>query len=97
MLFLKRLATSFALFLLLFVVLFIGSLAVGGAIVGLRAHTDNPGAKDFRSGYELGHKAGSEFGRKYGPIFFIGAFGVSAVGSLALSFSGVFPWCRRPK
>ena len=96
MLLLKRLATAFVLFLFLFLFLFIGSLAVGGAVAGLRAHSDNPEAKDFRSGYEAGQKVGREFGQRYGPIICLGAFGVSAVASLALSFSGVFPWCRRP-
>src|ERR1043166_2499228 len=95
MLLLKRLATAFVLFLLLFLFLFIGSLAVGGAIAGLRAHRDNSEAKDFLSGYEAGQKVGREFGARYGPIIFLGAFGVSTVASLALSFSGVFPWCRR--
>ena len=95
MLLLKRLATSFVLFIILFVCLFIGGLFVGGAIVGARAQAANSGAKDFRSGYEAGHKVGYEFGKRYGAIIFLGALGTSGVVSLAISFSGVLPWCRR--
>jgi hypothetical protein len=95
MLFLKRIATSAVLFVVLFIILFIGSLAVGGAIAGARAGSGNPNAKDFQSGYEVGQQAGADFARRYTGIIFLGSFGASVVGSLAISFSGVLPWCRR--
>lgn len=95
MLFLKRLATSLVLFVFLFVVLYIGSLAVGGGIAGARAGREHPEVKDFKSGYEAGQQAGAEFARKYSGIIAIAALGVSGVASLALSFGGVLPWCRR--
>jgi NADH:ubiquinone oxidoreductase subunit 3 (subunit A) len=94
MLFLKRLLTSFALFLVLWVALFLGALAVAGGVVGARAAATN-GATDFESGYAAGHEAGHELGRKYGMTILLVAFGVSAVSSVAISFSGLLPWCRR--
>jgi len=95
MLLLERLLTSFVLFVVLFPILFIGALAIGGGLMGARAGATNPQAKDFRSGYEVGQQAGAEFGKRYGPIVFFGALGISAVCSIALPFAGLFPWCRR--
>jgi hypothetical protein len=94
MLLLKRLVTCGVLFVFLFVFLFIGSLAVGGAIAGARA-SNSQGAKTFQEGYAAGQQAGAEFAQRYRGIIFLGAFATAGVGSLAISFSGILPWCRR--
>ncbi len=95
MLLLKRLLTSFVLFIVLSVVFFIGTLAVLGGVVGAQAGAANPAAKDFASGYAVGHDAGYEFGKKYGGLILLGSLGTSAVASLAISFGGILPWCRK--
>src|ERR1017187_7868557 len=95
MLLLKRLGTAFILFLVLFVILFIGSLAVGGGIAGARAGRGYSGTKDFQSGFEVGQQAGADFARKYRGIICFGALGISSLASLTVSFSGIVPWCRR--
>jgi hypothetical protein len=94
MLLLKRLGTALVLFPFLFVVLFVGSLAVGGGIAGARAGDGNDDAKDFQSGFELGKRAGAAFGREYRGIIFLGALGISGLASLSISFTGILPWCR---
>jgi hypothetical protein len=95
MLFLKRLLTSFALFVVLWIAFFIGTLAVMGAVVGARAAAGNPNARNYQSGYAAGRAAGEQVGRKYGPTILLITCGVSAVASITISFSGVLPWCRR--
>ena len=94
MLLLKRLFTAAVLFVVIFIVVFILTSAIVGGIAGARA-TNAATAHDFQSGYDVGHEAGGEAGRKYGTVRLLGAAGVAAVTSLALSFSGTFPWCRR--
>jgi uncharacterized membrane protein YfcA len=95
MLLFKRLATAGVLFVALAVIWSFGALVIGGAIVGAQAGASNAKAKDYDAGYEAGHRAGREFGRRYGPIMFLGACGTSLVTSIAISFSGMLPWCRR--
>jgi hypothetical protein len=99
MLLLKRIGTFLVLFVFLFVFLFIFSLFVGGAVAGASAGSGLPGATNFQSGfqagYQAGHQAGAEFARRYTGIIFLGALCVSGVASLAISFSGVLPWCRK--
>ena len=94
MLLIKRLVTSFVFFVILWVALSLGTLAVVGGIVGAQAATKAE-ARDFQSGYAAGEAAGREIGRKYGGIIFLSAFGVSAIASVGLSFSGLLPWCRK--
>jgi hypothetical protein len=95
MLLIKRLATTLVLFVILFVMFFMGSLVVGGAIAGARSGGANPDAKDFQSGFEAGQKAGAEFTRKYRGMIIFGSLGMSGLGSVAFSFSGLLPWCRK--
>jgi hypothetical protein len=95
MLFFKRLLTSLGLFIVLSVVFSIGALAVVGGVVGAQASARNPAAKDFASGYDVGHAAGYEIGKKYGRFILLGSLGTSALASLAISFSGILPWCRK--
>ena len=96
MLMIKRLATSAAMFVMLFLFLFFGSLMLGGAVAGARASREHPGARDFRSGYQLGQEAGQDFGRRFAGVLFLASAGFSGVISLAVAFSGVLPWCRKP-
>jgi len=93
MLILKRLITAAVLGGILFVLLFIGSMVVGGAMVGAAAAQANH-ATDFQSGAQAGQKAGQEFGAKYGPLFLGGSAVVAFAISVSLSFSRVLPWCR---
>ena len=66
-----------------------------GGLAGVEAKMHNPAANDFASGYAVGHAAGYEVGKKYGRMILLGSLGTSAVTSLAISFGGVLPWCRR--
>ena len=93
MLFVTRLITSIAMFVVLLVIFFIGTLAIMGGVAGARA-AKKANATDFQSGYEAGQVAGQELGRKYGRVILLGSFGAAAITSLGLSFSGVLPWCR---
>lgn len=99
MLFFLRLLTAGALFVFLFIFLFIGSLAVGGAIAGVRSSPPATGSGDvqtsFQRGYESGQRAGAEFARKYRGTIFLTSLGGAGVGSVAIAFSGILPWCRK--
>jgi hypothetical protein len=90
MLILKRFGTALVLFIILFPVLFVGSLVMGVGIVGSHAE-----ASHYQSGYKEG-EVGAGFGRDYGAIIFGGALGISVLASVTVAFSGVLPWCRRP-
>ena len=90
---LKRLITAAVIFCPLFVVLYLGTCGVCGAIAGGKAAIDNPDAQDKR---ELGREAGGDIvTNNLGKIVFV-AFAASFASSMALSFSGIFPWCRNP-
>ncbi len=93
MLILIRFLTAGVLAVILFVIFFIGGLAVGGGIAGAKSTQSNPGL----SSYEAGRRAGEKFGREYGPMIFLGSLGAAGVISFAISFSGILPWCRKPK
>jgi hypothetical protein len=95
MLLLKRLGTFLVLFIFLFLFLVIGSLAVGGAVAGARAGSDSQGPQTFQAGFEVGQRAGAEFARHYRGIILVGGFATATAISLAVSFSGILPWCRR--
>ena len=94
MLLLNRLLTSLVLFFVVWLGLSVMTLAVVGGVVGAQAAA-KANARDYQSGYAAGHAAGQEMGRKYGSAIFIVTFGVSAVASITLSFSGLLPWCRK--
>ena len=63
-----------------------------GVIVGSRAGGK---AADFHAAYAAGEVAGSEASRKYGQLTLLAAMGTAAVASVAISFSGILPWCRK--
>jgi hypothetical protein len=92
MLFVKRFATSLVLFIILFVFFAMAAIIGVGVIVGSRAGVN---AADFRAAYAAGDVAGSEASRKYGRLTLLGAMGTAAVASVAISFSGILPWCRK--
>jgi NADH:ubiquinone oxidoreductase subunit 3 (subunit A) len=94
MLLFKRGLTFLVLFFILWVGLSIGTLAVVGGIAGAQA-ARKANATDYQSGYAAGQVAGREIGRKYGPTILMIMFGVSAISSVGLSFSGLLPWCRK--
>jgi len=94
MLFLKRLGTSVALFIILLVAFFMGTLCVVGAVAGARA-AKTSGATDFQSGYAAGQAAGQQIGQKYGRTILMVTTGAAAISSVVISFSGFLPWCRR--
>jgi hypothetical protein len=95
MLILIRLATALAIFIVLFCALSMGTLILGAGFAGGRA-----GARaslNHQNSSLAGREAGRKFGREYGPMIFLGSFFVSGILSLVLSFTGILPWCRKPK
>jgi len=90
---LKRIATSIVLFVFFFVVVYFAICIVGGAINGAVAGAGSHSAQD---GYEAGRQAGASFVRHNLPAILLISFAISLVSSLALSFSGILPWCRKP-
>src|SRR6267154_1845882 len=90
---LKRSLTAIVLFVFLFVVLYFGICIVGGGIAGARASAGNANPRD---NFELGRQAGERFVRQNLGTIATCSFGISLASSLALSFSGIFPWCKKP-
>jgi hypothetical protein len=90
MTFLKRALTAIVLFPFLFLVLYFG-ICVAGAVAGAKAGAANP-----QQSFELGRQAGQNFVRHNLVAILLSSFGGSFVASLALSFSGILPWCRKP-
>jgi hypothetical protein len=90
---LKRLVTSVVLFVILFVVLYFAISIIGGAVAGGMAGVH---AGNRQESYELGRVAGEGFVRNNIGLILLGSLLGSAVSSLLLSFSSVFPWCRKP-
>jgi hypothetical protein len=90
---LKRIATSIVLFVFFFVVVYFAICMVGGAISGAEAGAGNPNVHDAM---EAGGQAGANFVRHHIGVILISSFVISLVSSLALSFSGILPWCKKP-
>jgi hypothetical protein len=90
---LKRIATFIVLFVFFFVVVYFAICMVGGAVNGAISGTGNPNTHDA---YEAGKQAGVDFVRHNIRAILLSSFVISFVSSLALSFSGVLPWCRKP-
>jgi hypothetical protein len=90
---LKRIATSMVFFVFFFVVVYFAICIVGGAIIGGIA---GAGSQNAREGYDAGHQAGENFVRHNIRAIAFSSLVISLVSSLALSFSGVFPWCKKP-
>ena len=81
-----------------FLVFWLGSLIVAGAIVGglaghqaSVAHPASTVSQGYDQGYAAGHAAGRALSKKYGSLFWIGSL-IFAVGGSAL---GVLPGTQR--
>jgi hypothetical protein len=94
MIMLKRLATAAVFFLPMFLFFYFGICMAGGMVAGMRIALDHPGATNLAA---QGGQAGREFVRNNLGMILLGAFVLSSAGSLALAFSGLFPWCRKPQ
>jgi hypothetical protein len=88
-----RLVTAMVLFVFFFVVVYFGICIVGGAFSGAFAGAGNTNPQDA---YETGRQAGANFVRHNLKTILLSSFLISFVGSIALSFSGILPWCRKP-
>lgn len=93
MTFLKQFITFIVLFVFLFVVVYLGTCVVGGAISGGMAGAGN---HDPQAAAEAGQRAGAAFVRDHIKAIVLGSFLASLIGSAALSFTGILPWCKRP-
>jgi hypothetical protein len=87
MLLFKRLLTSCILFLLLS----LGSLTGIGTAVGMRGGWYRPPIRSADSNYTTGH----DIATRYGYVIFLCTLSASAILALAISFSGLLPWCRK--
>jgi hypothetical protein len=90
---LKRIVTSIVLFVFLFVVVYFAVCVVGGAISGAMAGAGHTNPQDS---YAAGQQAGENFVRQHLRTILLGSLLISSVASVALSFSGLLPWCRKP-
>jgi hypothetical protein len=91
MLLFKRLLTSCILFVLLSLAVLISM----GVVVGTPGGIHSPAVSDYDSSYAAAQAAVHENTRKYGPVVFLSTLSVSALAALAISFSGILPWCRK--
>ena len=92
---LKRLLTFVILFVFLYFVVYMAICIGGGAVAGFMAGFNHPNTP-AQDAYKLGGQAGGNFVRNNRLAIMCGALGISLVTSLALSFSGIFPWCKKP-
>jgi hypothetical protein len=65
----------------------------GGGIAGGRSAIEHPDVVDKQ---ELGREAGRNFVKNNLGAILLTSLGGSFVISVAVSFSGVLPWCRKP-
>jgi hypothetical protein len=89
-----RIATSIVLFVFFFVVVYFAICMIGGAVSGgmAGAGTSNP-----QDSYEAGRQAGMNFVKHNIGKILLGSFVISLGSSVALSFTGILPWCRKPQ
>jgi hypothetical protein len=86
MLFFERLVTSCVLFAILSLAL----LITIGMVAGARGGINSPTGRDSRA-----YAAGYEVTRRYGAIVLLSVLSVLTLAAVAISFTGVLPWCRR--
>jgi len=91
---LKRLLTAAALFLPLLVIVYFGICIVGGGIAGARISLENPKAEDLTP---RSREAGRAFVQDNITAIAVASFGAASILSLAIPFSGLLPWCRKPR
>jgi hypothetical protein len=87
-----RLLTAIVLFVVLFVFVYVGICAVVGGIAGAKIGAENANAPNLN---ELARQAGAIAVREHLVTIFLSSVAVSLVSSVAMSFSGIFPWCRK--
>jgi len=90
MLIFKRIVTASISFLILFFVLYFGTLVIGGGIVGGIAGVKNP-----ENAKQVGEQAGEQFAQKYIGVIAISSVALSGLSSGVLVFGGILPWCRK--
>jgi hypothetical protein len=83
----KRLLTSCILFLLLS----LGSLTAIGMALGMQGGWYRPPVTSADNSYMPGH----DIAMRYGYFIFLSTLSASAILALAISFSGLLPWCRK--
>ena len=93
MTFLKRILTTIGLFALMFVILYFVLCTFGGAVAGARAGANNPDTPDK---FKLGQEAGANFVQEHLGFIALSSLGISLMSAVAISFSGVLPWCKDP-
>ena len=91
---LKRLLTAAALFLPLLVILYFGICIVGDGIAGARIGLENPKAEDLTP---RSREAGRAFVQNNLTAIVVASFSAAGILSLAIPFSGLLPWCRKPR
>jgi hypothetical protein len=89
----RRAGTALVLFLVLTSFFFVLSTSILGGIAGARVATQQGYATGIE-GYRESQEAGQAIYRKFGPRILLWAGGAAALISAALSFGGVFSWCR---
>jgi hypothetical protein len=91
---LMRIITAGVLFAFLFLVMYFGICIEGGAMSGMLSGIQHPHAADP---FQAGQRVGGNFVRHNLPAIVLSSFIISLVSSVAISVSGILPWCREPK
>jgi hypothetical protein len=73
-----------------FIVLYLGVLIIGGAIVGALAGAGQPNPQQAA---QAGRLAGNDFGQTYGALILIGSLLVAIAGSV----TGILPGTKKKK
>jgi hypothetical protein len=87
-----RSLTTIVLFVVLFAFIYIGICAVVGGIAGAKIGAEHANAPNLN---ELARHAGETSVMEHLPAIFLSSAAISLVSAVALSFSGIFPWCRK--
>ena len=93
MIILIRLATALVLFVFFFVVAYFALSIAGGFIGGFEATFGHPHLADP---VEAGRNGGRDFVMHHIVAIALSSLLVASISALALSFSGILPWCRKP-
>ena len=95
MLLLKRLLTSAVLFVLFVLLFFVLAVVAGFLEVTISRKMAAAEGLTLENSFEHRNKIKQEFTERYGKTIIYSAVGLSFVASIAISFSRVFPWCRK--
>ncbi len=95
---LGKAGTAIACWLILTSLLYVlGSSTLSGILAARAASeqgVDRGFGVQFQDGLRIGQAVGVQVRRKYGLDILLGSAGISALASVLLVLSGVFPWCR---